>query len=176
LVRRIIEDMGLPAVDVARPWRVPRYKVVRPNELERAVQQCLRRTGAGAVLVILDADDDCPATLGPQLLSRCSDATEVPTAVVLAMRELECWFLGAKESLRGTRGIRGDAVSLADAEQVRGAKERLTENMSGHTYIAMDDQPALAARMDIEQARRNCPSFGKLMRDVCALLSGMAST
>jgi hypothetical protein len=84
---------------------VKRNKVVREGELERAITQAVRdRPGVAAVIVILDADDDCPAELGGLLLNRSVTATDKPVGVVLAKREFEAWFLGAKESLRGKRG------------------------------------------------------------------------
>ena len=168
LVRRILQEhLGVHDIEVARPFRVKRSRVVKEGELERAVQQALRdRDNAKCVLLLLDADDDCPGELGPSLLSRCRNATALPTAVVLANKEFEAWFLGAKESLRGTRGIRNDACAPEDPESIRGAKEHLTRNMKGRRYLSVDDQPALSKRTDIAAARRRCPSFDKLVRDV----------
>lgn len=167
LLRRIGEELGIHAVGVARPFRVKRNRVVREGELERAVEQAVRdREDPACVLVILDADDDCPAELAPRLFQRCQEATNLPSAVVLANREFEAWFLGAKESLRGLRGIPLDAASVPDPERIRGAKERLSHNMPGRGYVPSDDQAALAARMDLRLAADRCPSFEKLLRDV----------
>ena len=83
LLRRMLLDLGVYDVDIARPFRVKRGRVVRPGELERSVTQEIRsRVGASAVLVLLDADDDCPATLGPELLTRVA-AHAVPVRVVI---------------------------------------------------------------------------------------------
>jgi len=171
LMRRILEQFGAHDVDIARPFRVKRNKVVREGELERAITQAVRdRPGVAAVIVILDADDDCPAELGGLLLNRSVTATDKPVGVVLAKREFEAWFLGAKESLRGKRGIRNDAAPPADPENIRGAKEELSRNMQGTRYLEVDDQPALAAEIDIDLARQHCPSFDKLLRGIRDLL------
>src|SRR5579871_1968913 len=78
-LRRLTIHLGLPYTAVAPPFRVKRYAVVRPNELERAVTQAIAsRDGATSVLVLLDADDDCPAELGPQLLARGASVTSLP--------------------------------------------------------------------------------------------------
>lgn len=155
-------------IDVAKPFRVKRNLVVKPGELERALSFTLRdRANVSAVLVLLDADDDCPAELAPQLLERCSHVTDVPVSVVFAVRELEAWFLGGIESLRGQRGIRDDATYDADPEAPRGAKERLEGLMRG-TYVDVVDQPALMAALGVEAARQRCPSFDKLLRDLHA--------
>lgn len=67
LVRRIAAQAapGL-SLTVPRPWRVPKDKLLRPDELTRVVDRAGRIVdGPGGVLIVIDADDDCPATLGP---------------------------------------------------------------------------------------------------------------
>ncbi|MCP4661689.1 MAG: DUF4276 family protein [bacterium] len=172
LLRRILHQLGAYHIEVARPWRVKRNRIVRPGELERAVEQSVRkRDHAAALLVLLDADDDCPAELGPELLARCRKVTLLPAAVAIANRELEGWFLGAKESLRGVRGIRSDAAAPSDPESIRGAKERISRNMAGSSYLEVDDQPALAEQMDLDLAKSRCPSFEWFVREVGRLVS-----
>jgi hypothetical protein len=157
--------LGIP---VAKPFRVKRNLVVKAGELERAVEVALSdRAGASAVLVLLDADDDCPAELAPALLKRCRQVTELPVSVVFATRELEAWFLGGIKSLQGQRGIRPDAAYEADPEAPRGAKERVEALMAG-SYVDVADQPALMAILDVEAARQRCPSLDKLLRDLHA--------
>ena len=174
LLRQILKREAAYSVQVAKPFRVKRNRIVKEGELERTIQQALRsRLNAGGILVLMDADDDCPAQLGPKLLARCRAVTPLPVAVVLAMREFEGWFLGAKESLRGIRGIRLDATAPQNPESIRGAKERLTKNMQGQRYMGVDDQPALAAQMDLELAKDRCPSFEKFLRGVNFLISEM---
>lgn len=178
LLRRVLGRMNLQHAEIARPFRVKRNRVTRPGELERAIEQSVRdRKDIGGILVLLDSDDDCPAVLGPDLLTRARQSTDLPVAVVFAVAELEGWFLGAKESLRGVRGILQGAAAPHDPESVRGAKERLTENMQqGRRYLDVDDQPALAEHMDLDSARRQCPSFEKFLRDVHQLVSRLRPT
>ena len=177
LLRRILIDMDIFNIKILRPFRVPRHQIVREGQMERAARQAVRSRGreVAALLVILDCDDDCPARLGPELHKRCRDAVpNIPVGVVLARREFESWFLGAKESLRGKRGIRNDAPNPENPEEIRGAKEHLERNMKqGVSYLPVDDQPALAAEMDLNMARRRCPSFDKLVREVQSLVSRM---
>ncbi len=159
-----------PALDVARPFRVKRNRVVKPGELERAIAlaQQDRRDPTG-ILVVLDADDDCPATLAPSLLERCRRVTELPCAVVIANHEIEAWLLGGVSGLRGHRGVREDANWTGDPEAPRGAKGCLEGLMAGRSYVDVDDQPALMAQVDVVAAMRRCPSFEKLVRDLSAL-------
>ena len=167
LLRRLLAVLSSPSIGVARPFRVKRTRIRSVGEVERAIELAVHdREGAAAVLITLDADDDCPVGLAAELKSRALSATNLPVSVVVAIREFEAWFLGAKESLRGMRGIRDGALSVPDAEEIRGAKERLSGNMEGRRYLEVDDQPALAAHFDVETARSHCPSFDKLWREV----------
>lgn len=176
LLRRLLQAGSTYELEIAKPFRVKRNRVVRPGEIENAVTQaCRSRAHAAAVLLLLDADDDCPAELGARLAERCRQATPLPTLVVVANRELEGWFLGAKESLRGVRGIRSDAVAPVSPESIRGAKERLSKNMDGgRRYLEVDDQPALVERLDLELAQARCPSFARFVDRFGDLVSQLA--
>ncbi|HEX6898267.1 MAG TPA: DUF4276 family protein [Thermoanaerobaculia bacterium] len=174
LLRRLLGRLGQPEVQVAHPFRVSRTKMVRPGEIERAVQQGIRsRTGIVGVLVILDADDDDPESLETSLLHRCRQAIHLPVGIVAARRELEAWFLGSKDSLRGVCGIREIANAPDGPEAIRGAKERLTRNMDGNRrYLEVDDQPVMAARMDLDLALQRCLSFRRLAEELEKILMG----
>ncbi len=177
LIRRILhERLQEFTVQVARPFRVPRDKVVKEYELERAIIQAQRKQkDAGAILVLLDTDpDDCPVVTASLLLEKAKSATGLPVAVVLAQLEYECWFLGAKKFLRGKCGIRYDAESVPHAETIRGAKGRLERNMAeGINYKETRDQVKLTAKLDLDECEKNCQSFGKLLRDVQSLIDRM---
>lgn len=174
-IRKIAQEI-LPELALRiHPLRVPRTRLVKPGELERSVELAARRVGrGGAILVVLDSDDDCPATLGPELLARARRVrSDLPIRVVLAKREFEAWFLASAISLRGLRGLAGDLEPPLDPESIRGAKEWLTARMTtGHSYTETLDQAALAASLDLHQARA-APSFDKFFRDVAALVEGL---
>ena len=171
LLRRLLERLGRPEIGVAQPFRVKRTQAVRPGEMERALDQGIRARGdLAAILVVLDADDDPPESLEISLLTRCQAATLLPCAVVAATRELEAWFLGSKDALRGVCGIRQNANAPDHPEEIRGAKERLSRNMEGRRYVPVVDQPKLAARMDLERALQRCASFRRLAAALESLL------
>ncbi len=163
--------LDLPYVEIARPFRVKRSKVVREGELERVVRQAVAsRQSATSVLILLDADRDCPADLGPVLLGRASAATDLPVRVVLPAIEIEAWVLADVESVRGVRGIASDAVTPEDPESVRDAKKALSSRMEGaRGYVATSDLPALMTQLDLDGAAQRSSSFQKLCRDVISL-------
>jgi hypothetical protein len=174
LIRRIaaIIDPSL-SIDVKSPLRISRSKLVRGQELERAVEFAARKTGGqGGILILVDADDDCPAQLGPQLLDRARKTRgNLPISVVLAKREFEAWFLASAESLRGKRGLPDNLTPPPDPEAIRGAKEWIARHMTqGNTYSETLDQPALTALFDPNQAAARSDSFEKCLREISALL------
>jgi hypothetical protein len=97
--------------------------------------------------------------------------------VVLANIEMEGWFLGGKESLRGVCGIKSDAVAPPNPESIRGAKERLSKNMEhGRRYLEVDDQPALATHLDFDLTQSRSRSFEKFLNDAHNLFSILLSS
>ena len=173
LIRRVAESL-YPELQIVmpRPIRIPKNKVVKAGELERGVELAARKIGGqGAIFIICDSDDDCPAQQGQELLDRALQVRgNLPIAVVLAKREFEAWFLAAAESLRGQRGLKNDLQPPNNPEAIRGAKEWLSQQMeSGSTYSETLDQPGLTARLDLDQAR-HADSFDKCYRDIVSLL------
>lgn len=179
VIRRIAEQ-NVPAVNVqfTAVIRIPKSKLIKPGELERAVELAARSTsGRGGVVVVLDSDDDCPAQIGPVLLGRATNArNNLPLAVILAKREFEAWFIAAAESLADRAGLVADLQAPVDPEGIRGAKEWLTERMRGtRSYSPTLDQPALAQIFDMERALR-ADSFGKFYREATRLLAQVENT
>jgi hypothetical protein len=174
LLRRIHQstrpDMPL---NVLRPIRVPRHRIVKPNELERAIELASRQMKPPrAILILIDADDDLPCVLGPQLLRIAQQKrSDVPIGVVLANREFESWFLAAIESIAGHRGLQQHLSPIDNVESIRDAKAAIKNAMIGNgAYSPVIDQPALAAVFDMQMARRNSDSFDKCWREVERLL------
>ena len=173
LIRRIAESLYPELlIDTPRPFRVSRNQVVKTGEIERAVHLTAQKIdGRGAIFVLLDSDDDCPAQLGPELLCRALQVrNDLPIAVVLAKHEFEAWFLAAAESLRGYKGLKNDLELPNNPEEIRDAKGWLKQQRNNRKYRETVDQPGLTARFDFEQAR-NADSFDKCYRDIVRLLN-----
>jgi hypothetical protein len=170
LLRRITTWRGPDEyVDIPLPIRVKRDRFLnKETEFSRHLQLAGMKCGnSGWILILLDADDDCPADLGPKILAR---ATQVlphhSVSVVLAKREFEAWYIGAASSLKGVRGLEVSEDDVrCDPEGPRDAKGWLRMRMQSGTYGETTDQPAFAARMDLEQALNRCRSFQKLCKE-----------
>lgn len=175
LIRRIAERLDPPVfVDVDPILRVPASSLRKGSELERQVERAARKMQEkGGILILVDCDwgGGCPAQEGPALVSRARSArSDIPISVVLAKKEYEAWFIAAAESLRGERGLAQDLSCDRAPEDIRGAKEWLSDHMpTGRPYSATIDQPALTAAFDLDLARR-ADSFDKCYREVTALL------
>lgn len=174
LLHRIARELGVYELQTPKPMRVPRSQLVKTGGIESAVQQVAHRVQgcAGGVLVLLDADDDCPASLGPDLLARaCQARNDIEISVVLPSREYESWFLAAAYSLAGRHGFPKGMTSPPNPDDnPRDAKGWLTSQRGKPRYKETVDQQPLSSSMDLSLARTNSPSFDKLYRDITRLL------
>jgi hypothetical protein len=158
-------------------WDGQAASLLRSGKLERIVELAVRKLGGpGGVFVLLDCDDNCPATLGPCLLERVHRASRgFPVALVLAHREYEAWFLGAAPSIAGKRNLPNHLPPHPRPESVRGCKEWLSSQMPrGAAYNEVEDQPALTDEFNFDMARSACPSFDKCHRELMDLLQRVA--
>jgi len=152
------------------PIKQPRSKLVdervpsprRPchrDGIERAVALARARR-ANAALILCDADDDCPATWGPDALRAIPSFLE--GAAVMASREYETWLL---ESFSDEDRERAK-ITNADLRK-RDAKGVLEKLVPG--YLPTTHQLAISRGLDITRVRSRSDSFDKLVRDLARL-------
>ncbi|MCA9526574.1 MAG: hypothetical protein KC549_09805 [Myxococcales bacterium] len=172
LVRRVAgEILGRWDVAVPSPIRLPRGRIVGDGaELGRALglASIQLKGGPGGILVVIDADDDAACQLGPTLQSRCQALRpDLTTAVVLAEREYEAWFVAARSSLaaRGVLRATDEAVSET-LRDCKGWVDRHTPN----GYSERLDQARLSAQLDLAEAK-SASSFRKLVREIGRLVT-----
>ncbi len=164
LIRRFF-----PSLYVQRPLRVQRNRFMNnPEERKRFLELAQNNLGQkGAILVLLDADEACPAELAPTLASQLKQDVQLNCHLVLAKCEFEAWFLAGADCLG--LGKVPDAV-----EQIRGAKEEVKRRLG--RYSETVDQPKLAARLaqtcDPRLLRERSSSFDKLCRELEKIANG----
>lgn len=153
-------------VDVAYPIRVRRDRFLNKHEefnrqLRLAASKC---AGNGWIVVLLDADDDCPVSRAAEISRRAKALIpHVPLSIILANREYEAWFIAAAASLHGQRGFDAGSDYPADPDTVRGAKAWMSRHLPlGRKYYEKADQPAFSQWMDLALASGNSRSFRKL--------------
>jgi hypothetical protein len=151
------------------------------DELSRAVQQAqikLRQQARNEplartlVLVLLDAEDDCPAELGPGLLETARKAwVGADVTCVIARRMLESWMVAGvtPAALGGVNGLPADVQAPPNPEDRNGVRwlgEQIRHAAANRKYAKPVDGPTFIARMDLGQCRRLTPSFDKLCREL----------
>ncbi len=155
-------------VQLLTPIRVRRDRFLnRDEEFSRYVQLAAAKCEEdGWILVVLDADDDCPAELGADILGRAQTcAPHRQISVVLANREYEAWFIAAAQSLDGQRGFNFDSADVVEPETPRDAKGWINAHMGSRVYGETTDQPAFSALLDLHQAYKGSRSFRKLCEE-----------
>ena len=105
--------------------------LIKPQGLEKDIEVAARRyPGASGILVLIDADRDCPAILGPELLRRASSARpDLRIGVVVAKCEYEAWFIAAFRSVSAHADVHLKSAPTRSPEEILGAKQWLAKHM-----------------------------------------------
>jgi hypothetical protein len=179
LIHRIAKQLGFRGIlRVNPPIRVKSGSFLNiPEYFRRQVALAAAKAAqaAGVVLILLDCDDSCPATLGPDLLHRAQAVRpDVDVIVTLAYREYETWFLSAARSLRDLRGLPHDIDPPEDPEAIRDAKGWLSVRMACG-YDPVTHQLEFTRKFDLDEARANT-SFDHFYQNVRKVLEGPHDT
>lgn len=162
-------------IQSCRPIFQPRGRLINPNDnsLSKAIQFAISRLDAvpsdasRLVLLLIEADDDFPCRLGPQLLNRCREfRPDQPIACVLANPEFETWFVAAAASLSALLTEIDDADIPIAPEVTRNKKKWILDRSRTGNYAPAIDQRKLASKMDLKLCRSRSPSFDKLCREL----------
>jgi len=124
--------------------------------------------------LLLDAEADCPAQLGPRLLYTSRQArSDASIACVLAKRMLENWIVAGASTLAGVSGLPKLLQTPANPEDCSGAawlEAQLRNRNKTRKYKKTTDAKVFVASMDLQQCRKTSLSFDKLCRDLNTLL------
>ncbi len=172
-------------LQVVRPVRVKRDQVIRQKgtELADGVTQAARvlaaaraRAGSDArslILLVIDAEGDCPAALAPGLLAAARAARPGHDIdCVLPKRMFENWFVAAAESLRTESDLPAGPPRPDDLEGCSGVNWLVEQfKANGRTYKKPVDGLRFTRVFDLAACRAASPSFDKL----CRVLGGRVS-
>ena len=167
LLRRLAQRRGLSVV-VTEPHRIGRPDMLIPARILAATRvQLARCRGHGGVLVLLDADDDCPMELHAIMQPALEGLGLVQ--VVAAKREYEAWFLAGFSSLSMHPLISPGSMTPADPERPRDAKGVFNTLLNGK-YRETVHQAKFSAQLDLDEAESRSRSFRRLVRAVDVIL------
>jgi hypothetical protein len=110
----------------------------------------VRGRSAGAALVLVDSDKDCPGAWGPP--ARDLVRAQIAGIAVMAVREYEAWLIAGHAAVE----LEGD-----DADAVRNPKGKAKDVWAG--YKPTTHQLKLTREMDIGLAVRRSRSFAYLV-------------
>ena len=172
LVRRILWER-LYRYDISRLNAIPakgKHNLV--SKFEQLIGYAIVEN-CDAVLVIVDADDECPLEEAAKLVERAAALNlDIPVAIVYAKSEYETWFIcslseDASEGMRARLGIPESVIAPDNAESIRGAKEWLINNMPrGLKYQETEHQDHLTYHIDLELVHGRSRSFRRLCHAV----------
>ena len=182
LLRRILwehfcnYDIGVEKTKSANS----KQKLLR--DYEKFLRYASIEPSCGGIIVLLDADDECPIEEVASLVERTKSLRlRQPVTIVEANREYETWFIASLDSqqgmaIKGRLGIDDSESYRGDVEEVH-AKGWLKRRMPrGRTYKETSDQASLSTFIDIEHTLRRSRSFQRLCHAVeellCAIESG----
>ena len=160
---------------IAAPVRAPKGTLVNvAGELERYAAMAISRGGPAARLfILLDADDSCPAELGPQLLSRAAARfSHYPISVNVANREYESWFIASAESIANYSDASAGIAVPESVEGIRDAKGWVRRYLADGGYRPTRHQAAFSSRINVPLARSRSQSFDRFCREIERLLTG----
>ena len=181
LSRILLENHNRPDVLVAHGRR----GVVKANgrsnlvnKLERFLQHAQNKPNCDAILVLLDADNDCPVILGQQLSQRCEQmGTKCPVHIVCARQSYESWFLASLDTVKGNSIVPHTATLSGYAEAVQNPKQWITALLpQGQAYKETTHQAAISSFIDLDLAHKNSRSFRRLCHALGQLLDAIDST
>lgn len=165
LLRRFSQWRGSDWADIVSPIRVRRDRFLNnAEEFSRKLTLAgLKCQNNGWILILLDADDDCPLTIAEGVLQRAQAILpQDRISVVVVKHEYEAWLIAAAPSLAGRRGF-SPPRDMPEAESIRGAKEWIGKCLPhGQKYHEVSDQAAFSAVMDLQMAYDHSRSFRKL--------------
>ncbi len=160
----------------------PKQANGKPNLLKK-FERFLRYAiidNCDAILVILDADRECPVDEARTLAARAAALSlAVPVAIVYANSEYETWFIaslseGTGAAIRARLGIPDTVHAPDNFESMRGAKAWLNERMpDSRAYKETEDQGPLTYHIDLDLAYLRSRSFRRLCHAVDELVAAI---
>ncbi|MDX2077600.1 MAG: DUF4276 family protein [bacterium] len=156
-----------------------RYQLTQVGGFEKYVNHCVRIDKADGILVLLDADDDCPINLAKGFYMRVKQMNiQIPVSFVCAKCEYEAWFLASIDVLIQKGYLKeGASYPIDKIEEKRGVKEWLNANMpAGRRYRETIDQLKMTQCIKFKQTLALSRSFRRLEHAIAELLHAIDSS
>ena len=181
LMRRVVQDRFMrydvnigsgPRGTVRAPGRGQLEK-----DLGKYLRHAIRKPDCAGILVLMDADKDCPLGLVEKLRQQCTNSgVNVPVEVVCAKEEYEVWFLASIDTIRSQANIPADRTPALAVEEQSSPKAWLSHNMPfGRAYKPTLHQEQFTAHIDLQLAYDESRSFRRLCHALEQLMDAVAN-
>jgi hypothetical protein len=155
------------------PWRGKQGQLLRRESLQPVVEAAAiklhgtERTDLRRLLLLMiDSEGDCPATVAPGLLGWAREfRSDTDIACVLPNPMFETWFASAAQSLRGVNGFPEELPKPADPEGNKVGKGWVRQHLP-RKYKETVDQPRFVGHMNLAECRESSRSFRKLVKEL----------
>ncbi len=168
LLRKILTRDLRFDVQIARPKSANgRTNLIKEGGLERFIRYAWKERDCGAILILLDAENECPEDIARDFSKR-AEALGVlfPVVIVVAKRMYEAWILASISTIAGRLGLPSGLTPPADVEAVPNPKTWIDERLPpGRAYKETQDQEAMTVFMDLALAG-SARSFQRLEHGV----------
>ena len=159
LIKRILrQHLGNYQTDVEDGYFLPRGQILnRPAELARAIAlgyKKISRYGKGAVVVLIDSDDDDPSSLEQKIVKNVTSIEQkYPIFIIIFSKEYESMFIHDQDSIRLHERVRQSPQFAADPTVVRDAKGWFARHIlnADDSYSEIIDQEVFSRAVEISK-------------------------
>jgi len=155
-------------IHIAKPKNANgRGNLTKEGGLERFIKYAWKEPDCAAILILIDAENECPIDIATELSKRVEVMGILfPVVIVVANHMYECWFLASIETIAGHLGLPTDVESPADVEAIGNPKAWINQRLPhGRVYKETQDQEAMTHLLDMGLAKRS-RSFQRLLHAV----------
>ena len=177
LLRKILVQATRYDIQIARPKNANgRGNLLKEGGLEKFIRYAWKERDCGAILVLVDAENDCAKFVARDFARRIEAIGVLfPVVIVVAKRMYEAWILSSIASIAGHLDLPVGLITPPDAEEIPNPKVWLDRHFPrGRAYKETQDQEAMTHLIDIGLAS-SARSFRRLLHAIHESLEAIDS-
>ena len=168
LIRKVLWASARYDIQIARPKNANgRSNLTKRGGLERFVKYAWKEPDCGAIIILVDAESDCPLEIAKDFSRRIlSMGVLFPVVIVVANRMFEAWFLASIDTIAGRLNFPSDVSGPSDPEAIRDPKAWIQRHFPlGRAYKETQDQEAMTSLLDLNLAK-SARSFRRFLHAI----------
>ncbi len=184
LLPRVLAHLGFSSIDTNQILKASgRGELTRSGGVEKYIKLAILEHNADCILILIDADDDCPGSKAPAFGRRIHRANPtVPIAVVCPKRMYEAWLLASMDDIAGKQlqgnspGIRRGIRYSGNPEEERDPKKWLDDAIrrshpgKKKKYRATRDMKSMTEHLSVTRTMSRSRSFKRLLAGLESLV------